>query len=801
MQIGKILQIKTKKGGFQMLSKEEMRKSIKTNQNILISELNRYGSFKSRKNKSKNNCCYCDSSDAMKIKKQENGEWTHFCFSCNKGGDVIRLVMDMENLHEDEAIQVLSDRYGLGFSIKNLRYNNTKKIEKVEKEEDKTLWIDSYISEREGDVSYILDQPGLSLMTAPTGAGKTFTVVGQFIEKSRLDEDRVFIILCPNRVQNEQNSQEYNINAIIGGVKSQSFRTVASAVYEKVDEIMSNYYDKKITLVVDEAHQLLESISYRKDAIDKIDVASEKAFNTIHVTATPRKLFSFYQYNNIFEFKFIEKKPNLDYLSIIPSTDIDKTLFSLLDLTMQNNRKALIFLSGSKKDLKVLGESLSKDYRIGTITSEDKKSSLYRAIVENSMIPDDYDVVLATKVLECGTNIKNTNITAIEVVKTINHFDLDSVEQKFARLRNFNQNAYIIVPQQDKENVEIRTFEDIKKDIEYAINNSIKGLKALEKAKKTAVYDLSFAIEQALNLSINALTGASGSLIDFDEDENKKYHFSVNEKKLVNKSYKEYDKQFLYNLETLKKELEQRIKANTIEILFDVAMPEADEFKEELKQNRKIAKKIKEELSDQARNIIKDLSENVLFFEYLNSQSKFEMKEYIKRIDKNTYNKILFLEGEEKELEKLKELNKLDIYDLQDLTEVYLNLDSLAAVKRYTKHHNYKLFNRVLINVQIPTMYSSYSILRKKFDVEKNKKKRITQKDIFSVVGELNDKKLLWQFDCQRIKQDFEQMKVETDKKKRQKLVDRVVKKTIDELKLIYNVTKDDKGYIITSLL
>ena len=96
-------------------------------------------------------------------------------------------------------------------------------------------------------------------------------------------------------------------------------------------------------------------------------------------------------------------------------------------------------------------------------------------------------------------------------------------------------------------------------------------------------------------------------------------------------------------------------------------------------------------------------------------------------------------------------------------------------------------------------MYSSYAMLRRKFDSKIQN--RITQRDVLAVIGELNDKKLLWQFDSQRVREDFEQMKIETDKKKRQKIIDRIVKKTVTELKLIYKITKDSKGYLISSLL
>ena len=60
---------------------------------------------------------------------------------------------------------------------------------------------------------------------------------------------------------------------------------------------------------------------------------------------------------------------------------------------------------------------------------------------------------------------------------------------------------------------------------------------------------------------------------------------------------------------------------------------------------------------------------------------------------------------------------------------------------------------------------------------------------------------MLWQFDSQRIKHDYEAALIETDTKKRKKLIKRIYKKTINELKLIYILVDDGKGnYRISSL-
>ena len=51
---------------------DEIKKIIKSDKQILLSELNRYGSHLS-KNKKHYSCCHCTSSDALSIKKNDKG--------------------------------------------------------------------------------------------------------------------------------------------------------------------------------------------------------------------------------------------------------------------------------------------------------------------------------------------------------------------------------------------------------------------------------------------------------------------------------------------------------------------------------------------------------------------------------------------------------------------------------------------------------------------------------------------------------------------------------------------------------
>lgn len=100
---------------------EDIKNELKSDQQVLINELARYGSHLS-KNKKHYSCCHCNSSDALSIKQTDNG-YMYNCFSCNTGGDVIKLVENQEGVKFQEALKILCDRYNIDY-IKPKKQSN-----------------------------------------------------------------------------------------------------------------------------------------------------------------------------------------------------------------------------------------------------------------------------------------------------------------------------------------------------------------------------------------------------------------------------------------------------------------------------------------------------------------------------------------------------------------------------------------------------------------------------------------------------------------------------------------------------
>ena len=118
----------------------------------------------------------------------------------------------------------------------------------------KQLLYEEYIRERSEELKEIILKPGNYLIEGVTGGGKTYAILNIFKELSKIYKDRVFIISCPNKIQNLQN-QEYGVVAIVGGKTIDQVYTTSSMVYDKARSLLEQYHlykDYKTTLIIDE---------------------------------------------------------------------------------------------------------------------------------------------------------------------------------------------------------------------------------------------------------------------------------------------------------------------------------------------------------------------------------------------------------------------------------------------------------------------------------------------------------------------------------------------------------------------
>ena len=351
-------------------------------------------------------------------------------------------------------------------------------------------------------IKSLFNVKGDSLLIAPTGKGKTNVMFKVF----KTFDDSINIMFTPNTVQNVQNEAnclDCKVNAIVGGVHVDSFDF-------NVDNIFSCVYDmacvldclfatgKKINVVIDEAHQLVEAYGYRKDAIksltDFTSKVKESGGSVVYMTATPDPLM-YKHFDHILSFEptnyaapankvciYKFKKISVDKIAkqimeLIDSGKIPIVMLQSIDDTklicdiMMDHGYTTLKMDGSDKKYKLVPNPES-DY---DDMIKQYNNKMYHDVVEHSQLPDTDEngnkimAYFSTSLIEVGTNIKgvngyaNPNLMPIVIVSDINKMRYTGIIQFFARLR-FPVDSYgvfmpeIVLKENNKGMAPVRSF-------------------------------------------------------------------------------------------------------------------------------------------------------------------------------------------------------------------------------------------------------------------------------------------------------------------------------------------------------
>lgn len=594
----------------------ELTNIIKSNKQILLDELNRYGSQLS-KNKTHYNCCHCTSSDALSIKETNNG-YIYHCFSCGTGGDVIRLVQLQEGVNFLEALKIICDRYGIDFDIsQKSSFNNTKnqkskkqiqieEYEKLEKEalankdlelafeyhmkasdlkNNKTykkitnrdnyadynaekIKIKKYIGEdKNKNIQQIIEslffRGGKALIIAPTGAGKTKETIDSL---KRANIKSIFIV--PNALNVEQIKQEYSIPGAWGDIpisKELEKGNLVAVTWDKFGQIDKSIL-KDYIVILDEIHQTHIDM-FRDDKINKLFENLEYTKGQIHITATPNKL-NFKQYNYILEY---EQEIKTNY-NVFLYNKIDDN--KIMDIASKSTKFALF--KDDKKYLDFIKETvLNKN--IDVITSKTRDfSKCYTDIVFNRNI-GNVQGLCTTSVLVAGVNIYDNDITDIII---IGEKDIATLKQFVSRFRGL-------------ESVNVHIFNNYKE--EYKVYSIEWLIQQLQEDVETKVYfynktkNTSY-IREALHKK--PITIPNNNEFYFNQNENK---YKVNEIGIRNfaytfyynqstiESYKELLGEYFSNIEIVKLDDPKNAARKKYN---EVAKLEKEEILKELEQNK-----------------------------------------------------------------------------------------------------------------------------------------------------------------------------------------------------------------------
>lgn len=655
------------------------------------------------------------------------------------------------------------------------------------------------ISEKATELTALLGKPGKHLIISPTDTGKTYGLLNQidgiFRILSKLYPNRNFIIACPNRVQNEQNQKSYGVYALIGGATIDITKAISSMVYEKSEEAVKEYLgsEKELTLVIDEGHQLMYAENYRKDGIHFLEKLSEIAYNTVHITATARTLKDYYKYDSIFEFKLEEPESanNLEKLFIIPADDMETSLIHQIK-AIHNTGKQVLVLIDSKDSIGMYSELLKGcGLKVEMVTSDNKKGNeVYESIIKNSIIPSTYDVALCTSALECGTNLFNDNIVMIIVVPRSDRFNLDKIEQGFARLRQKNEYGILLIRNyEQKEDIIIEDKKIIEKKLRFEVDKAVRKAKELIDLLKRQGESLEEVVNLArghLNLSKCDGSRVGMGLVNVNDDG----EVVVNEKAFVVRVHQMYDAQYLNNKEKLVEYLCGPIKADKI-IFSDTYTREDAQSKKDFQDIKGKNKETKENLDAKAREIILGYGSDILFEQFITCKEALDV---VGISDENS-EKFKALEAQKKQLKIISDMVNKDNIPFEVAVEIYASGEKPSEIKNKSKEYLYIQTNRAvpLGRLNIDLNYE-YGLIRRVVDNICINQGRITDSVIEEIVEDLMVHKEFTKYKA------WEKYKNAKNEKEKEKRFEPIKCDIISRISLIYNLSVS-KNYIRVSSL
>lgn len=517
---------------------------LKSSLSILKDTLNLYGSYEENKNR---NCVHCNSSDALKIKAENN---TYKCFSCGTGGSVIDLVMNKENTDFMGAVKILCANNGIELpkaeyteeekelfekyledkkelnkyifklecELKNPNINIDTKfrisclIDRIKESNEfikeseiinhsqykpsNIYMIDKYISEDIEGLKLAIDSAnsgGKVLVLAPTGSGKTDTTIKYFRDINKLDS----CFISPNASNVEQIINKYNIPGAFGEISAEETfakNNIKSFTWDKFAGLKNIDLSNTIA-IVDEIHQTFNDM-YRNEKIKGLYANLNKCKGQIDITATPNKL-DLNSYDLIIEYK---QKEQTKYNVHLYNNKNDTKVLEII-----NKSKKFALLENNTKHLEYYGASTSKKTDIVTRSFVDtNKSKTYDDIMVNSSI-GDYEGILNTSIIIAGVNIYDKDITDIII---IDEKDISTLKQYCARFRDLKEvNVHIF-----------NKYEDESKfySLEYLVNKKIdetqqalNGINYFNKQQlqKSSIYLRPMKLEEGNNFYYDANLG------------------------------------------------------------------------------------------------------------------------------------------------------------------------------------------------------------------------------------------------------------------------------------------------------
>ncbi|MBD1209611.1 MAG: DEAD/DEAH box helicase [Ignavibacteria bacterium] len=293
----------------------------------------------------------------------------------------------------------------------------------------------------------LLESASRLVLRAPTGCGKTYTVLRHIAPEHHRKTGGVTVLAVPTVAMAEQIKNEYSDlkPIVITGNESDLHRLYADApldtcvivsVYDSAARLLDVISEPTTLLVVDEMHKLVCDYDYRTPAMRTMLRLIKQAHRTLCLSATPELLFHEAPLNFTYCDVDVQQKRPLRFQQCAYDKREETVIDTILTTLNEHPSTTILLNVNSKKLLKrtkiLLLKSGIADNDVDIVTRDTMDTSPeYRSATEQSRFTRR--VILTTSVLDCGVNILNTGRVQILMLDEKNEDTIIQVANRFRK--------------------------------------------------------------------------------------------------------------------------------------------------------------------------------------------------------------------------------------------------------------------------------------------------------------------------------------------------------------------------------
>ncbi len=291
----------------------------------------------------------------------------------------------------------------------------------------------------------LLDSSSRLVLRAPTGCGKTYTVLRHIAPDHHRKTGGVTVLAVPTVAMAEQIKNEYRDlkPIVITGSESDLHRLYAAtpldtciivSVYDSAARLLDIISEPSTLLVVDEMHKLVSDYDYRTPAMRTMLRLIKQAPRTLCLSATPELLFHEAPLHFTYCDVNVEQKRPLRFRQHFYDKREEAVIDTMLATLDQHPATTILLNVNSKKLLKRTKMLLVKcgiaENDVDIVTRDTMATSPeYRSATEHSRFTRR--VILTTNVLDCGVNILNTERVQVIMLDEKNEDTIIQVANRF----------------------------------------------------------------------------------------------------------------------------------------------------------------------------------------------------------------------------------------------------------------------------------------------------------------------------------------------------------------------------------